>query len=205
MTLSVAWRLPPDRGEARAEAAAGTWTVAEDPDPDGVLAALAGSRPGEVRVTAGGQVLEGARALRLGRVAVAGCRLEPIPTLRVADVVLLGLRAPRPSLLHTLVGTRRARTMSDDDEAQVRALAGRTGLAAWVDRPAADLPPDVAALTDVTRALAGLPRGLILRRPDWLQAAAADQIREVVRAEQHIHGFAVVELAPRPPDTLPPP
>jgi ABC-type branched-subunit amino acid transport system ATPase component len=128
--------------------------------------------------------------------------LEPLPALRVADVVGLGVRAPQPPLWQALIGTSRSRALSADDEAMVRALSGRVGLAGWVDRTAVNLPLKVEALVEITRALAGLPHGFVWRRPEWLDPGSLAELNEVVAAEQALSGFAVVEV--RSPSSLPP-
>lgn len=194
MSLFVDCRLA--TAQVRVEAARGDWVEAAAADPDGVAGAIAGTGPGTAEILLEGHRLDRMRAPQRSRagLAVALCRLPPLPTLRVADVLLLGLRAPRPHLWQTLVGSTRARTMVCDDEAQVRALAGRLGIAEWVDVPAVDLPAHVQALTDITRAVAALPKGLVLRRPGWLPPQTVQDIRAAVREEQERDGFAVVEL-----------
>jgi ABC-type branched-subunit amino acid transport system ATPase component len=189
--------LPGAARPLRIEADDGSWVTAVHEDPDAVAGALDGTGPGAVGILLGGRQLAGlggAERARAGLV-VATCRLPLVPTMRVADVVLLGLRAPHPHLWQTIIGTTRARQMSDDDEAAVRALAGRMGLAGWVDAPAVDLPPVVQALADVTRAVASLPDVLVLRRPEWLPTPALAEITAALRDEQVREGFTVVELA----------
>jgi ABC-type branched-subunit amino acid transport system ATPase component len=196
VSLYVDCLLEPDAPVLRVEAAAGTWVGIDCRDAAAVARAIAGTGPGEVGILLRGRQLAGLTAPQRARagLAVALCRLQPMPALRVADVLLLGLRAPRPHLWQTLAGTRKARTMMRDDEAQVRALAGRLGLAEWVDAPAVDLPPEVQALADLTRALASVPAALVLCRPTWVPGEALGHIELAIRDEQARDGFAVVEL-----------
>ena len=190
-----------------AEAASGEWVVVAHPAPDAVVAAVGGVGPGDLAITLGDTSLGGLSAVRRheARLCVTGCRLDPLPALRVADVVGLGVRAPQPPLWQALLGTKRSRALSQDDEAMVRALAGRIGLAGWVDRTAVNLPLKIEALVDITRALAGLPAAFVWRRPEWLDAGSLAELNEVVTAEQQLAGFTVVEFAQERPGTLPPP
>jgi len=193
VTLVVAWRLNPYADRVQADVARAQWRTVEDLDADEIWSTLMGEGPGDREI-----VLDGTAVTRFGTtrgVAAAGCTLDPMPTMRVVDVVGLGLHGPRLPLWQTLLGTRRARSRADDDEARARAVAGRTGIAAWVDRTAVDLPAPVGALVDVTRAVAGPPAALLLRRPDWLDPWVAAETRDVVAAEQRIHGFGVIEIA----------
>ena len=201
MSLYVDCQLHADQPPVRVEAERGSWVQVTAPDPDGTVRAIAGTGPGAVGILLDGRQLAALNAPHraLAGLAVAVCRLDPMPTLRVADVLLLGLRAPRPHLWQTIIGTSRARAMMGDDEAQVRALAGRVGIAEWLDVAAVDLPPQVQALTDVTRALAAVPRALVLRRPTWLPAESLREMRTSVSEEQQRHGFAVVELVDASP------
>lgn len=196
MSLYVDCQLDTARRPLRAEAAGGEWVEVGATDPDAVARSLAGTGPGAVGILLDGRQLAGLRAPQRSRagLAVALCRLDPMPTLRVADVLLLGLRAPRPHLWQTLIGSSKARAMISDDEAQVRALAGRVGVAEWVDAPAVDLPPQVQALVDVARALASVPGAVVLRRPSWLPEPILHTVHSAVRDEQQRDGFAVVEL-----------
>ena len=195
MSLVVTCRLDGD-GSRTVDAPAGSWVRADAADPDAVGRAVAGTGPGEVTIQLNGRDLTGLRAEQRSRagLSVALCRLEPLPMMRVADVLLLALRAPRPHLWQTIAGTSRARTMMRDDEAQVRALAGRVGVAEWLDAPAVDLPAAVQALTDITRALASLPQALVLCRPGWVGQETLDHIDAALRDEQQRDGFAVLEL-----------
>ena len=196
MSLYVDCQLESHEPPVRVEAERGSWVEIAASDPDAIGRAIAGTGPGAVGILLDGRQLAGLNAPRrsLAGLAVALGRLEPMPTMRVADVLLLGLRAPRPHLWQTIIGSSRARAMMCDDEAQVRSLAGRVGIAEWLDVPAVDLPPQVQALTDVTRALASVPHALVLRRPTWLPAESLRELRTAVDDEQQRHGFAVVEL-----------
>jgi ABC-type branched-subunit amino acid transport system ATPase component len=160
------------------------------------VAAIAGFGPATARVVLDGEHLDAATTAERHRaqLCVATCRVDELPTLKVADFVVLGLRAPEPPLWKTLLGTSQARAMSADDQAQVRALAGRTGLAAWVDRPVVELPDLVIALMDVTRALAGLPKALVWRRPDWLAPEDIEHVRDAIEHERATTPFSVVEF-----------
>ena len=205
MTLDVECLVPPSPAPMRLTAGPGEWLVVEHEDPDAAVAAIAGFGRGTARINLDGDVLDGATPVQRQRaqLCVATCRVDPLPTLRVADVVMLGLRAPEPPLWKTLVGTHRARAMAADDEAHVRALAGRTGLARWIDHTAVDLPDDVVALMDVTRALAGLPKSLVWRSPQWLGAETVATLRACIEHEQTSGGFSVVEFVGRGTATLP--
>jgi ABC-type branched-subunit amino acid transport system ATPase component len=186
----------PDQRPIRAEAEDGEWVPLEHHDPDAVVQAMAGTGPGTVSILLDARQLAALNAqdrFHAG-LAVATCRLPELPTMRVADVLLLGLRAPRPHLWQTVAGTKRAHTMARDDEAHVRALAGRLGLAHWLDGVAVGLPPEAQALADVTRGLAAVPRALVLRSPQWLAAADREGIVAAIRDEQERQGFAVVEV-----------
>lgn len=196
MSLYLDCQLDGQPRPLRAEAEAGGWVTIACPDPDAAARATAGTGPGEVGILLSGRQLAGLRAAQRSRagLAIALCRLGPMSTMRLADVLLLGLRAPRPHLWQTIAGTSKARTMMRDDEAQVRSLAGRLGMAEWVDAPAVDLPPDVQALADITRAIASAPRALVLRRPTWLDDEPLGHIMATVRDEQQRDAFAVVEL-----------
>ncbi len=186
-------------GALSLEAEPGAWVTVEHPSPDAVVAAIGGLGPGDVAIELDGACLTNCTAAQrhAARLCTAGCRLDPLPALRVADVIGLGLRAPQPRLWQALIGTAKARGYSADDEAQVRALAGRVGLARWVDRTAVSLPLKVEALVDVTRALAGLPEALVWRRPEWLDPASLAEVTEAVAAEQRLGGFTVVEFTGR--------
>ena len=189
------------------DAADGAWVTVDHVAPDGVVAAVSGIGPGDIRIELGGEDLSPRTAAQrhAAQLCAAGCRLDPLPALRVADVIGLGLRAPQPPLWQTLIGTTKARTSSADDEAQVRALAGRVGLAGWVDRTAVNLPLKIEALVDLARALAGQPKALVWRRPEWLDPASLADVNAAVTAEQRLGGFTVVEFTQRLPATLPSP
>lgn len=205
MSLYLDCLLDSDQPPLRAEAEQRSWVTVGCKDADAAARAIAGTGPGEVGILLSGRQVAGLDAPQRSRagLAVALCRLPPMPTLRLADVLLLGLRAPRPHLWQTMAGTSRARTMMRDDEAQVRALAGRLGAAEWLDAPAVDLPPEIEALADVTRAIGAVPQALVLRRPEWLAPDQLGHIEAAVRDEQQRDGFAVVELADHVPATPP--
>ena len=187
-------------GDTAFEAVAWEWLTLSTPRPDAVVAACAGlgaDPDSTVQVVLEGaalHVLPAHRRHGAGLGVVTG-RLGGCRELRVLDIVLLGLRTPPPPLWQILLGTARARCRADDDQAEARALAGRTGLAAWVDRPAVNLPPDIVALVDLTRALAGAPKGLVWRRPEWLAAQAQAEIAAVLAAEQDARSLPVIEVA----------
>ena len=203
MTLTVECLIPPATQPLRIEAADQEWVVVAHHAADVAVAAIAGFGPATARVVLDGEHLDAATTAERhrARLCVATCRVDPLPTLKVADFVVLGLRAPEPPLWKTLLGTGQARAMNADDQAQVRALAGRTGLAGWIDRPVVDLPDLISALMDVTRALAGLPKALVWRRPDWLPAEDIAHVREAIEHERATTPFTVVEFtgAPTPP------
>ena len=177
-------------------AAAGEWVVVKHWDPGAAVAEIAGLVPSHLSVSLDAQNLTVMSPVQrhAAQLCAASCRLDQLPALRVADVVGLGLRAPQPALWHTLLGGAGTRRRRADDEAQVRALAGRIGLAAWVDRTAAILPLKIEALTDIARAMAGVPKALVWRRPEWLDPVSLREITEAVSAEQHLARFAVVEF-----------
>ena len=203
MTLRVTATDIPG-GDVHFDAAPGEWVPVSHPRPDDVVAAIGGVGPGEVVIELDGTDLSGASAAQrhAAQLCTTGCRLDPLPALRVADVIGLGLRAPQPPLWQTLLGTGRARMSSADDEAQVRALAGRVGLSRWVDRTAVSLPLKIEALVDLTRALAGLPKVLVWRRPEWLDPVSLGAVTEAVVAEQRLGGFTVVEFTLGRPASL---
>ena len=181
------------------EADPGSWLTVPHAAPDAAIAAVAGLGPGNLAIELDGATLDDATAPQrhAAQLCTAGCRLDPLPALRVADVIGLGLRAPQPHLWQALIGTAKARAYAADDEAQVRALAGRMGLARWVDRTAVDLPLRIEALVDLARALAGQPKALVWRRPEWLDPASLGEVNEAVVGEQRLGGFTVVEFTTR--------
>lgn len=189
----------------RAEAGPGEWTVVEHRAPGAAVAAVGGIGPGDLTITVAGTDVGHLTAAKRhdARLCVTACRVDPLPALRVADVVGLGVRAPQPAMWQALIGTARSRALSKDDEAMIRALAGRVGLAGWVDRTAVRLPLRIEALLDITRALAGLPLAFVWRRPEWLDAASLAEINDVVVAEQKLSGFAVVEFTQARTGSLP--
>lgn len=188
-------------------ARAGDWVSVASDDTARAVAAIGGMVDEPVAVRLGDEDLGKASPVQRhrARLCVSSCRLDPLPALRVGDVIGLGLRAPQPALWQSLIGTARARASSADDEAQVRALAGRVGLAAWVDRTAVNLPLKVEALVDLARALAGMPRALVWRSPEWLDPGSMGELTAAIAAEQRIAGFAAVEFVRRPGATLPSP
>ena len=197
-TLTLAGEVAGER--ISVDASDRNWVPASSTDAAAVIAAIAGLIPAPLTVTLDGQDLSTFSPVQRHRaqLCVAGSRLDPLPALRVGDVIGLGLRAPQPPLWQSLVGTARARSSHADDEAQVRALAGRVGLAGWVDRTAVDLPLKIEALVDLARALAGVPKVLVWRRPEWLNPVSLAEITAAVTAEQRLAGFTVVEFVRRP-------
>lgn len=203
MTLVVDGQVEGVRAHAAVDR--GGWAVLTHPAADAVVAAIGGLTDAhELTITLGDAALHGLTPGRRhqARLCVSNCRLDQLPALRVADVVGLGVRAPQPPLWQALIGTKRSRALSADDEAMIRALAGRVGLARWVDRTAVSLPLKVEALVDITRALAGLPQALVWRRPEWLDPQSLSELNEVVVAEQRLAGFAVLEVAAAAPGSL---
>lgn len=187
--------------------AAGHWERVVSSTPDAFLARCAGTAPDEFEIAVAGAELRHASAVARCRagLGVATGRLPAIESLRVLDVILLDVRTPRPSLWRTMLGGARVRAAVADEQAAARALAGRTGLASWVDRPASALPADVTALIDVTRAVAANPRALVWRRPQWLFSVDQERIADVVAAEQSAAGFAVLEVVAPAAGSLPQP
>ncbi len=182
------------------EVPAGAWTVATHPDPDAAAAVVAGTAPAGVSVALDGRLLrrrDAAGRQRAG-LAVATSRLGCLPSLRVVDVVMLGLDGPQPPLWQIVLGTRRARTVQLDDEAAARALAGRLGLASRLDAAAVGLPAATEALLDLARALASGPRALVWRRPEWLPPADAEEIAAVAAGEHARSRLTVLELRASP-------
>ena len=177
----------------------GDWITIPSADAARAVAAVEGLVDSTLTVHLGDEDVSTATPAQRHRaqLCVAGCRLDPLPALRVGDVIGLGLRAPQPALWQSLVGTTRARTSSADDEAQVRALAGRVGLASWVDRTAVNLPLKIEALVDLARALAGMPKALVWRCPEWLDPGSLAAFNAAVSAEQRIVDFAAVEFVRR--------
>lgn len=205
MTLVIDGQLLDEPLQARA--GAGEWVVASHGYPDGAVDAVAGLLPSPVTVTLDGTDLSSEPPVERHRaqLCTATCRLDQLPALRVADVIGLGIRAPQPPLWQALVGTARARALSADDEAHVRALAGRVGLASWVEATAVNLPLRVEALVDIARALAGVPKALVWRRPEWLDPSSLQEISDAVVAEQRLAAFAVVEFVAGRAVSLSPP
>lgn len=198
-------------GEASFEAVAWEWLTLPTQRPDDVIAACAGAadtrgdHDSAVHIALDGTSIDDLSAPYRHQVGlgVAAGRLGVVPELRVLDIVLLGLRTPQPPLWQILLGGARARSRADDEEAEARALAGRTGLATWVSHPAAGLPPQVIALTDLTRALAGAPKAVVWRRPEWLTEEEQAEIAAVLVAEQDARGIPVIEVVTGPDASLP--
>jgi ABC-type branched-subunit amino acid transport system ATPase component len=188
------------------DAPAGVWLSVDHPEADAAVAAVAGVGPGDMEIVLDGESLTGVTPVQrhAAQLCTASCRLDPLPALRVADVIGLGLRAPQPALWQSFVGTLAARTASADDEASVRALAGRVGLARWVDRTAVNLPLKIEALIDLARAFAGVPKALVWRRPEWLDPISLAEVHETVMSEQSSGRFTVVEFVQRPNASLSP-
>lgn len=191
--------------ELHLRAGGGEWVVVRHWDPDAAVAAVAGLAASSLAVALDGQDLRSASPAERSKaqLCAATCRLDQLPALRVADVIGLGLRAPQPALWRALIGTAGSRVQSADDEAQVRALAGRVGLAGWVDTTAVNLPLKIEALTDIARALAGVPKALVWRRPEWLDPASLQEITDAVVSEQRLAGFAVAEFVQQRAANLP--
>lgn len=172
----------------------GAWTTLTLADPQEYGQRCAGGA-NHVPVALDGDALPAAAHLRAraGLGVVLG-RLPDLPLLNVLDVVLLGVRDEQPPLWQTMLGKAGVRALREDQAAAARALAGRTGLAPWVDRPAVGLAPNVGALADLTRAVAGAPRALIWCRPVWLDEQEQQELAAAVAGEQTIRGFGVLEL-----------
>jgi ABC-type branched-subunit amino acid transport system ATPase component len=197
MTLLVDCVAAGHAAPIRVRVPAGAWAVVHHPEPDALVAALAGTEPARGGIVLAGVELAAAAAHERARrgLAVVTGRLGDLPGLRVADVLQLGPRAaPPPPVWAVMAGTDRAKRVAAEDEAAVRALAGRLGLAPWLDADASRLPPRVVALTDLVRALAGAPRAVVWRSPDWLASGEAAAARAALEAEQARQGFAVLEV-----------
>lgn len=139
------------------------------PDPDRFVDALAGWGGEGAGVLLDGVDLSSAGAVARWRagLAVVTCRLPAAYEGPLLDLVLLGDRGTA-GMFGLALGTRRSRSALADAEAAARALAGRVGLARWLDAAPATVPAEVRALADLTRALLSAPGALIVRRPDWL-------------------------------------
>lgn len=180
----------PPRGHplVRVAVGAGEWARVADRAPDALLAAVAGLRAASGSVVLDGRELGGMSAparVAAGLATVTG-RLPDLPALRLVDV----LRLRRPRGLRRVQG---ARHRPPDDEASARALAGRLGLAGWLDAPAAGLPPAIVAAADLLRAFAQDPIALVWREPEWL-GDQAGAVADILATEQARTGLAVVAL-----------
>lgn len=173
------------------------WARLDHPDPATLLAALAGEVPAYGRLLLGEQELTlqpPHERVRAGLVVCEG-RIPDAPGMRVLDMVLLARPAPgRATSWRAALGSSRARTALADEEAAVRALAGRLGLASWLDAPAVELPPAVAAATDLARGLAGAPRALVWQVP----ATDPEALAASLAVEQERLGCAVLTVHPAP-------
>jgi ABC-type branched-subunit amino acid transport system ATPase component len=189
--------LGADQQPVRLAVAPGGWDTLCREDADEVFATFTSLGP-----VPGPLLLEGRPIDRLparerieaGLVAAAST-VESAPALDVLDLLLLTRGVPgRLTTWRAALGSGRARALLDDEHAAVRALAGRLGLGGWLDRGTEDLPGHVAALADVTRALAADPRALLWRRPDWLTPGEQQQLAGVLREEAQRIGCAVLEV-----------
>jgi ABC-type branched-subunit amino acid transport system ATPase component len=175
----------------------GGWAQVAHPEPDALCAVIAGLRPGVGGIILDGRELSGldaAMRVRFG-LATVPSRVPDLPGVSVLDVALLARPAGRdPRSWTTLLGVGRARQQLGDAEAAVRSIAGRMGLAPWLDREAVRLPEEVQALLDAVRALSAAPDGLVWRRPEWLPVAAGDELAQAIVVEQERLGLTVVEL-----------
>jgi ABC-type branched-subunit amino acid transport system ATPase component len=191
----------PGLTSTRAAVGPGEWLRLAAAQPDGLIEAIAGIAPATGGVVLDGTELAGlaADARQRAGLATATCRLPDLQGLRVGDVLLLGRSPARPTARpprwwQEALGTSRARAAQADAEAAVRNLAGRLGLAGWVDRDAVDLPPQVAARADTLRALGSRPRAVVWRRPEWLDPSVADDLAAVIDGERRRGGVAVLEV-----------
>jgi hypothetical protein len=152
----------------------------------------------------GARLPDGAPGARLAAgLAVATCtvpsRFEG-PLLEL--VLLVDRRSRRARAAAAAAGARRTRAAIADGQAAGRALAGRLGLARWIDRPPAAAPPEVRALADVTRALLAEPAALVARFPRWLPEDARGALLATVEQETARRGIALLwvdELRPQQP------
>lgn len=171
------------------------WVRIGHPDPPALLYALAGQQPAHGRVVVGDTDVSYEQPHERVRAGLAVCdgHVPDLPGLRVLDVMLLARPAPgRATSWLALLGSSRRRTALADEEAAVRALAGRLGLASWLDAAAVDLPPSVAAATDLARGLAGAPRALVWKEPRLDREA----LTACLSGEQERLGCAVLSVHP---------
>jgi hypothetical protein len=168
------------------------------PDPEHLIAAVAGVVPGG-RVVLDRQVLGGASRDRwVAGLATATCALPPALEVPILELVVLGASVPGRAT-GQLLGTRSSRAAVADAVAGARSLAGRIGLGGWLDRPADRAPAHVQALADVARALVGAPQALVWRRPEWLGARGAQDVADIVEAERQRIAATAVEVVLGPP------
>lgn len=191
-----------------ADVGAGEWATLVHADPPGLLAAIAGyAQAGAVhgQVLLSGQDLSHQPAAHRARAGLATCtgRLPDIPGLRLMDVLLVARSETLRGLSwRAALGSGRARAALADAEADVRALAGRLGIGDWLDAQAVALPPEVAARTDLVRALAGAPRALVWAVPApgadgmGIRPDAVPTVADAVAAEQARLGMAVLAVEP---------
>jgi ABC-type branched-subunit amino acid transport system ATPase component len=182
----------------RISVASGAWATLRREDAEAIMddCTAAAPMPGPVLVD-GRRVdrLPAPARIAAGLVAVPS-RVGAVPALQVLDVVLLTRRVPgRLTTWRAALGSSRARTLLDDEKAAVRALAGRLGLGRWLDVDATELPADVAALVDLTRALAAEPRAVVWRRPEWLPRGEQADLAGLLADETARIDCAVLELA----------
>jgi branched-chain amino acid transport system ATP-binding protein len=189
-------RLSVDGGGLAVDVAAGDWLTVRSPAPRRLLDAVAGTRADVVDVAIDGRNIgpQPPPARVAAGLQVVTSTVPALPELRVLDVVLLGAWRRRPPLWQSLLATDGARAAATGHEAAARALAGRVGLGRWLDVPALDLPPGIAALTDLTRALLAQPVALVWRRPQWLAEGDDAALADVVADEQRRLGYAVLEV-----------
>lgn len=192
------------------EVAAGEWVTLAHPDPDALVAVIAGYSAGNDapsgRVLLAGADLGGRPADHRARAGLAVCpgRVGDLPGMRVLDVVLL-TRSEGGTSLRAAFGSRRGRAARPDKEAAARALCERMGIGGWADAEAAGLPPRVAAAADLARAVAAAPRALVwavtardadpdtVPRPD---EPAVSVLAAALAEEQARLGMAVLAVEP---------
>lgn len=192
------------------EVAAGEWATLAHPDPEALLATIAGEGATAPygRVVLAGQDLSGQPLSQRTRAGLAVCpgRLGDLRGMRVVDVVLLAHTEAVDGLSwRAALGSKRARAALADREAAVRALCERMGIGGWMDAEAVGLPHRVAAVTDLVRAVAGAPRALVwavpstqahpdtVPRPD---EPAVSVLAAALAAEQERLGMAVLAVEP---------
>jgi ABC-type branched-subunit amino acid transport system ATPase component len=184
-------------GVVHVEVAAGAHAVIAVGDPDALARCVAGVGPGHGGVRLGESVLTGASAARRWQAGLAVV-LSALPEdagPSILDVILLGDGSRgRWETLAAALGTRRAHGRSADAEAAARALAGRIGLAPWLDTPVTAAPPHARASADLARALSGTPKALVWRRPEWLRPVEIRSLAAFVQDEARRLGLAVLEV-----------